>query len=55
MQKLVDLERKGETVDIPVVEGAQEMWSHPMVIGLMAAVGVSVLVNVILLVVLSSR
>lgn len=55
MQKLVDLERKGETVDIPVVEGHQEMWGHPVVIGLMAAVGVSVLVNVILLVVLSSR
>ena len=55
MHKLVDLERKGETVDIPVPEAGPEVWSHPMVIGLLAAVGISVLVNVVLLVVLSSR
>jgi serine/threonine-protein kinase len=54
MHKFAELEKKGETVDIPVPAG-QEVWSHPLVVGLLAGVGVSVLVNVILLVVLLAR
>ena len=32
-----------------------QLWNHPVVIGLLAAVGVSVLVNIVMLVVLVTR
>ena len=35
-----------------ILDWRVELWSHPMVVGMMVAVGVSVVVNVILLVVL---
>ena len=54
MHKFAELEKKGETVDIPVPAG-HDVWHHPLVVGLLAGVGVSVLVNVILLVVLLAR
>src|SRR5687767_4279270 len=50
LNELAQVEEKGKTIDIqpqPV-----DLWSHPMVVGMMVAVGVSVVVNVILLVVL---
>jgi serine/threonine-protein kinase len=53
LDKLADVEEKGKTVDIQQVP--VDLWSHPMVIGLLAGVGVSVLVNVILLVVVLTK
>jgi serine/threonine-protein kinase len=51
LAKLGELEKKGATVDIDAKQIEQlELWNHPAVIGLMAAVGVSVLANVVLLV-----
>ena len=50
LNELAQVEEKGKTIDIqpqPI-----DLWSHPMVVGMMVAVGVSVVVNVILLVVL---
>ena len=50
LNDLAQVEEKGKTVDIqpqPV-----DLWNHPMVIGLLVGVGVSLVVNVILLVVL---
>jgi hypothetical protein len=50
LNDLAQVEEKGKTVDIqpPPVD----LWNHPMVIGLLVGVGVSLVVNVILLVVL---
>lgn len=56
LDKLADVENKGKTVDI--AEDAPEtgeLWSQPVVLGLLAGVGVSLLANVILLVVLLTR
>ncbi len=55
LDALADVEEKGKTIDIVAPSVAPDMWSHPMVIGLLAGVGVSVLINVILLVVLLNR
>jgi serine/threonine-protein kinase len=57
IDKLAALENKhDDTVDITPEKAQQlELWNHPIVIGLLAGVGVSVLVNVILLVVLLTR
>src|SRR5205085_4560599 len=59
LDQLEDLEQKAKTVDIlPGQEEPpppMEVWNHPVVIGLIAGVGVSVLDNVILLVVLLTR
>ena len=54
LDKLADVEEKGKTVDI-VSPPHVEVWNHPMVVGLLAAVGVSVVVNVILLVVILTK
>jgi serine/threonine protein kinase len=54
LDKLADVEEKGETVDLPV-STQPELWTHPLVIGLLAGVAVSVLVNVIMLVVLLTK
>jgi serine/threonine-protein kinase len=54
--KLGELEKKGATVDIDKEQvQTLELWNHPAVIGLMAAVGVSVLANVVLLVFLLTK
>jgi serine/threonine-protein kinase len=53
LDKLADVEEKGKTVDIQ--QAPVDLWSHPMVIGLLAGVGVSLLVNVILLVVVLTK
>jgi eukaryotic-like serine/threonine-protein kinase len=53
LDKLADVEEKGKTVDI--MHAAPDLWSNPMVIGLMVAVGLSVLINVILLVVMLTK
>ena len=61
LDKLADMETKAKTVDIVPGDGAGagaapgELWKHPIVVGLMAGVGVSVVVNIILLVVLLLR
>ena len=51
LDKLADVENKGKTVDIMDAPGQPELFSHPIVIGLLAGVGISVVVNVILLIV----
>src|SRR6185436_19704531 len=53
LNDLAQVEEKGKTVDIQ--QAPVDLWSHPMVIGLLAGVGVSVLVNVILLVVVLTK
>ena len=57
LDKLADVEQKGKTVDIvPGSEGPMPgLWSQPLVMILLAAVGTSVLVNVVLLVVLLTK
>jgi serine/threonine-protein kinase len=57
LNKLGDIEQKGKTVDLLDTggEGGSPMLTHPFVIALLAGVGVSVLVNVILLVVLLTK
>ena len=56
LEKIGELEKQGATVDITPDRVQQlELWNHPVVIGLLAGVGVSVLVNVVLLVVLLTR
>src|SRR6185369_4926911 len=56
LDQLAAVEEKGKTVDIggdPAPPA--DLWTNPIVIGLLAGVGVSVLVNVILLVVLVTK
>jgi hypothetical protein len=56
MEKLGELEKKGATVDLDAKQIQQlELWNHPAVLGLMAAVGLSVLANVVLLVFLLTK
>jgi hypothetical protein len=55
LDKLADVENKGQTVDISDAPPQPELWSQPVVIGLLAGVAVSVLANMILLVVLLTR
>jgi len=56
LKQIGELEKKDATVDITPEKIQQlELWNHPVVIGLLSAVGVSVVVNVILLVVLLTR
>jgi serine/threonine-protein kinase len=56
LDKIGELEKKDATVDLTPEKIQQiELWNHPLVIGLIAGVGVSVLVNVVLLVVLLTR
>ena len=57
LDKLGEIEQKGKTVDLldMSAQGGQPLWAHPFVVALLAGVGVSVLVNVILLVVLLTK
>jgi serine/threonine-protein kinase len=55
LDKLADVENKGKTVDISDAPPQPELWTQPVVIGLLAGVAVSVLANMILLVVLLTR
>jgi serine/threonine-protein kinase len=53
LEKLADVEEKGKTVDI--VTPRLDFWSNPLVLGLIAGAGISLIVNVILLVVVLTR
>jgi serine/threonine-protein kinase len=55
LDKLADVEEKGHTVDILPGSSSNQLWTHPLMIGLLVGAAVSVLVNVILLVVLLTR
>jgi serine/threonine-protein kinase len=56
LDRIGELEKKDATVDItPETVQQLQLWNHPVVIGLLAAVGVSVLVNIVMLVVLVTR
>src|SRR5687768_11214035 len=56
LEQLGEIETKGKTVDI--FDGSQaqpSIWNHPIVVGLLAALGVSVVVHVILIVVFLTK
>ena len=53
LDDLAKVEEKGKTVDIATPQ--LDLWSNPIVVGLLAGVGISVLVNVVLLVVLLGK
>jgi len=55
LDDLAKVEETGKTVDISQNAVGSDLWSQPLVIGLLTAAGVSVLVNLILLVVMLSR
>jgi len=55
LDDLEKVEERGKTVDIQPSTGVNDLFSQPVVIGLMVATGVSVLINLILLVVVLSR
>jgi serine/threonine-protein kinase len=56
LEKMSELEKKGATVDIDQKQiQTLELWNNPMVIGLLAGVGVSVLANIVLLVFLLTK
>jgi hypothetical protein len=56
LDDLAKIEETGKTVDIVAHPQANvEIWSQPMIIGLLIGVGVSVLLNGILLVLLLAR
>jgi serine/threonine-protein kinase len=56
LERIGELEKRDATVDIPPETVQQlQLWNHPVVIGLLAAVGVSLLINVVMLVVLLTR
>jgi serine/threonine-protein kinase len=55
LEQLGEIEQKGKTVDIFEPQPQPGIWSHPIVVGLLAALGVSVLVHIILIVVLTTR
>ena len=55
LDQLGEIEQKGKTVDIFEGTPPTSIWSHPLVMGLLAALGVSVLVHVILIVVLLTK
>jgi eukaryotic-like serine/threonine-protein kinase len=53
---LAKIEETGKTVDIPPPQAPEpDLWHQPLVIGLAATAGVSVVLNLILLVILMSR
>jgi serine/threonine-protein kinase len=55
LDELKKLEETGKTIDLTPASHGPGMWSQPLVITLLSIVGVSILVNLILLVVLMVR
>src|SRR6476659_7637796 len=55
LDALAKVEESGQTVDIAEPEEAPAIWNHPMVIGLLAWVGVSVIVIITLIIMLLAR
>ncbi|HEV2295220.1 MAG TPA: serine/threonine-protein kinase [Tepidisphaeraceae bacterium] len=55
LDDLAQIEETGKTVDIAAQPQQADLWSHPMMLGLLVAVGISVLLNGILLVLLLAR
>jgi hypothetical protein len=56
LDDLAKIEETGKTVDIaPQPHGPADIWSQPMIVGLLVGVGISVLLNGILLVLLLAR
>jgi hypothetical protein len=55
LDALAKVEESGQTVDIAEPEEAPAIWNHPMVIGLLAWVGVSVIIIMVLIVMLLTR
>jgi len=56
LDDLAKVEESAKTVDVlPGEHAAPDVWSSPIVMGLLAGVGISVLLNVILLIVVATR
>ena len=56
LESLAKLEETGKTVDITPANGSPfDLWANPIVIGLIIAGGVSILINLILIVLFLTR
>ncbi len=55
LDSLAQVEESGKTIDIQQEAPPPQLWNHPMVIGLIAGIGVSVIINLVLMVLLLTR
>ena len=55
LESMARIEETAQTVDIDPTPSSSGMWGHPIVIALLATSGLSILVNLILIVVMLAR